>query len=368
MTKAKIGVAIAGLGFGEKVHLPALQASASMAPVALWHPREQRLQQACSRANLWGSSDFAALLAQPQVEAVVLATPPAVRFQLAEQALLAGKHLLLEKPIALNATEAQRLEQLAMAQGCCCAVNFEYRAVPAFQQLANLLASGWLGDPWLLRFDWLMASRSDPMRPWNWYSQQDQGGGVMGALGSHALDLMEWQVGPILELQAQLSVAIGERPKADGLGFGQVDAADTALIQMQLKPNWSNGDRAMPAQIALSSIAKQGRGCWLELYGSEGTLVLGSANQNDYVHGFGLQGAKTGEPLMPIKPDPSLAFGRTWEDGRIAPTERLLGWWAAAIREGRPMIPGLLEGLQSQVAMDACQQSHQGGARICIRR
>ena len=362
-----LGVAIAGLGFGEKVHLPALRACVSTEPVGLWHPRRARVDQAATAAELPGTDDFNALLDDPAVEAVVIATPPSARFALAQQALQAGKHLLLEKPVALSAAEAVQLERLAIAQGCICAVNFEYRAVPAFQQLAQMLSQGWVGDPWLLRFDWLMGSRANPERSWNWYSQSHEGGGVLGALGSHAFDMLAWLVGPVRQLQAQLSVAIQERPRPDNQGMGTVDAADTAFVQLQLEPHWSGVRSSLPAQVALASTARQGRGCWLEIYGSEGTVVLGSANQKDYVHGFSLQGSRQGEPLAVIPPDPSLSFQRTWEDGRIAPVSRLQGWWAEAIRESRPMVPGLLEGLAAQQAMDACLLSQTNQQTIPIR-
>jgi predicted dehydrogenase len=69
-------VAVAGLGFGETVHLPALRACPHTTPVALWHPRPERLEKACRSAELPGHSDFEALLADPSVEAVVIATPP----------------------------------------------------------------------------------------------------------------------------------------------------------------------------------------------------------------------------------------------------------------------------------------------------
>ena len=102
----------------------------------------------------------------------------------------------------------------------------------------------------------------------------------------------------------------------------------------------------------------------MEIYGSEGTLVLGSSNQSDYVHGFSLQGAKGGGVLAPLPPDPNLSFARSWEDGRIAPVTRLIGWWADAVRQQRPMVPGLLEGLASQQVMDACLSSHQSGQSL----
>ena len=355
-TRRPLGVAIAGLGFGESVHLPALRACPHTEPVALWHPRAERLEAACQSAGLPGTSDFQALLADPRVEAVVIATPPAPRAELAEQALLAGKHLLLEKPVALQAADVEALQRLALQRGLTVAVDFEYRAVPLFQQLEAVLRSGSLGELVLVKLDWLMGSRADASRPWSWYSQAAAGGGVLGALGTHAFDLMHWLVGPTRQLQARLSTAIPERPLADGSGgLAPVDAEDIALVQLELE---GPGGRAVPAQVNLASVTRRGRGCWLEIYGRDGTAVLGSDNQADYVHGFHLWLSRGGEPLRRQEPDPRFSFARTWEDGRIAPVERIHGWWSEAIRERRPMVPGLAEGAASQRCCDLARGRH----------
>lgn len=354
-------VAVAGLGFGEKVHLPALRACPGTEPVALWHPRPERLEAACRAAELPGHSDFAALLADPAVEAVVIATPPGPRFELARAALEAGKHLLLEKPVALEVSQVRALRRLAIERGLSVAVDFEYRAVPVFQQLRALLSQGVLGDPWLVRFDWLMSSRADPGRAFSWASQRSEGGGVLGSLGTHAFDSLEWLIGPVRQLSASLSTAIHQRPlPASPERSGVVDADDVALLQLELET--SSGE-SVPAQLSLSSVTRAGRGCWLEFHGSEATLILGSDNQADYVHGFHLWLARPGEPLQPVPADPGLAFGRTWADGRIAPVARLQGWWSDSVREGRPMLPGLAEGERSQLCCDLALESDASGLR-----
>lgn len=350
MSPRPLRVAIAGLGFGEKVHLPALRDCPLTEPVALWHPRPERLQSACEASGLPGSSDFDQLLADPSIDALVLATPPAPRFELARAALEAGKHLLLEKPVALDAPAIEQLQRLALRQGLTVAVDFEYRAVPLFQQLAALLADGVLGEPWLVKLDWLMSSRADASRPWSWYSQAAAGGGVLGALGTHAFDTLHWLIGPSQAVRGQLSTAIRERPlPPPASGTAAVEAEDLALIQMELL---DRSGRPVPAQVTLASVTRCGRGHWLELYGSDATLVLGSSNQADYVHGFQLWMARPGESLRPLPADPALAYPRTWEDGRIAPVRRLIGWWAEAIAEGRPMLPGLSEAVASQRVCD----------------
>ena len=352
-------VAIAGLGIGEKVHLPALRACAGTTPVALWHPRPERLEAACRSTELPGYGDFDALLADPAVEALVIATPPAPRFELAERALHAGKHLLLEKPVALCAEQVEELQRLALQRGLTVAVDFEYRAVPLFQQLADLLASGVLGELVLVKYDWLMGSRADASRPWSWYSQAAEGGGVLGALGTHAFDTLHWLVGPSHSLRAQLSTAITQRPLADGSGrLARVDAEDIALVQLELETPLG---QKVPAQLNLASVTRRGRGCWLELYGRDGTAVLGSDNQADYVHGFGLWHSRGGEPLRPLEAEAQWGFGRTWADGRIAPVLRLHSWWSEAVREGRPMVPGLGEAVSSQRCCDWARHGQPGG-------
>ena len=360
-----LGVAVAGLGFGQAVHLPALRDCPLTEPVALWHPRRERLEQACSAAELQGFTDFDALLADPRVEALVIATPPGPRFALASAAIAAGKHLLLEKPVALETAQIEELQRLALAAGVTVAVDFEYRAVPAFQQLAALLASNPIGTPWLVKLDWLMGSRADASRPWNWYSQRAAGGGVLGSLGTHAFDTLHWLLGPTRSVSASRSLAIPQRPLADGSGRpAAVDAEDIALLQLELE--LASG-RSLPAQVSLASVTRPGRGYWIELYGSEGSLVLGSANQADYVHGFELSQAAGSGPaagrFTPIAPDPQLAFPHTWPDGRVAPVRRLIQWWAEAAREQRPMRPGLAEAVLSQRVCDLALVSADTGMR-----
>jgi len=364
---APLRVAVAGLGFGEQVHLPALSACPLTEPVALWHPRPERLAKACSASGLPGFTDFDALLADPSIDALVIATPPGPRFELAKAAIAAGKHVLLEKPVALNAEQGQDLQRLALGAGVCVGVDFEYRAVPLFQQLAALLHQGAIGTPWLVKLDWLMGSRADPGRPWSWYSQRSEGGGVLGALGTHAFDTLHWLVGPTRQLSATCSTAIAERPLPSGKGPGPepgsapVDAEDIALVQGELE---TSRGQSVPAQISLASVTRPGRGYWIELYGSEGSLVLGSSNQSDYVHGFQLWQARAGEGLQLVEPDPLLAFERTWVDGRVAPVQRILHGWATAVREGKPLVPGLTEAVLSQACCDLALRSARDGLRL----
>ena len=233
--------------------------------------------------------------------------------------------------------------------------------MPVFQQLAALLQQGAVGEPWLIKLDWLMGSRADGTRPWTWYSQRAAGGGVLGSLGTHAFDTLHWLVGPTRSVSALRSTAIPERPLPDGSGrMGAVDAEDIALLQLELD---AGAGRLLPAQVSLAAVTRPGRGYWIEVYGSAGTLVLGSSNQADYVHGFQLWRSRNGGELLELAPDPELAFARTWPDGRVAPVRRLIQGWAEAALEGRPMLPGLGEAVLSQRVCDRALQAADSGLR-----
>lgn len=117
----------------------------------------------------------------------------------------------------------------------------------------------------------------------------------------------------------------------------------------------------MPCQISLSSVCRQGRGHWLEVYGDRGTLILGSSNQKDYVHGFQVWFASAGQALQELTVPQRLAFRQEFADGRLAPFLRVVDHWLADLRHGQMTAPSLKEGLYSQLLIDLCWQSQRSG-------
>tara|TARA_Y100001968_G_scaffold229440_1_gene212235 strand:- start:161 stop:1261 length:1101 start_codon:yes stop_codon:yes gene_type:complete len=362
--KNQIGVAIAGIGFGESVHLPALEYNKNSIPIAFWHPDSKKLNDSCNKYGLTTYSDWQSVLEDKTINAIIIATPPAPRFDLAKQALQAGKHLLLEKPISLNAFQGEELHRIAINNQLSVAVDFEYRAVPYFMQLKKILEERRIGDIWLVKFDWLMSSRADPSRAWNWYSNKEEGGGILGALGTHAFDILHWLFGPSCNVKATLSTSINSRLCNKTDQRKPVTSDDICMAQLELLDIKNN--QKIPVQATLSGVTRQGRGCWIEIYGSEGTLILGSENQKDYVHGFGLWFAEKGCTLAAVPVDKALSFEKTWKDGRIAPVARIQNWWLKSIYEGTPIIPGLSEGISSQKVCDAINESNSSGLQINI--
>lgn len=367
---SKIGVAVVGTGFGQKIHIPGFQAHHRTEVVAVYHRNLDKAQAIASSQNIpYACNSIEDIIAIPEVAAVSISTPPFLHFEMAKKVLTAGKHLLLEKPTALTANEARELYKLAnksethpesKSAKTIATMDFEFRFIPSWQMLAELLATGYVGEKRLIKIDWLVSSRADTNRPWNWYSQKDKGGGVLGATGSHVFDYINWLFGPVKRLSGQLITGISARPDPDELGkLKPVDADDSCTLMLELADG-------TPCQVCLSSVTYQGRGHWVEIYGSKGTLVLGSDNQQDYVHGFRLWGSQGPEPLAEIKIPQRLEFPQVYPDGRIAPFIRVVDKWVEAIDGGESLIPSLREGVYSQLLMDLTQESHATGTWVEI--
>jgi len=355
-----IGVAVIGTGFGQKIHIPGLQAHPRTRVVAVQH-RDLAKAQAIAHAHSipHACQTVDEIVALPQVQAVSISTPPFLHYEQARLVLAAGKHLLLEKPTTMTVQEAEALQQLAIAHHSITSLDFEFRFVPAWMRLAELLAEGYVGHKRLVKVDWLVPGRADANRPWNWYARTDQGGGVLGALGAHTFDYLIWLFGGVQRLCGRLSTTIPTRPDPATGELKPVDSDDTCSIALEL----SDGT---PCQVTLSTVTYQGRGHWLEVYGDRGTLILGSDHQSDYVHGFKLWAASVGQPLVELEIPERLAFPQTYADGRLAPFIRVVDTWVNAIDQGQAIAPSLADGINSQRLIDLTHQSHQSGCWIDV--
>ncbi|NEQ46289.1 MAG: Gfo/Idh/MocA family oxidoreductase [Leptolyngbya sp. SIOISBB] len=361
MAGEQIGVAVIGTGFGQKIHIPGFQAHHRTRVVAVYHRDDAKAQAIAAQHQIpHGCSSLKELLMLPEVDAVSVATPPFLRKEMAIAALKAGKHVLLEKPTALNVEEAREIEQVAQQQQKVVGLDFEFRFVPAWQQLKAQLDAGYVGNTRLIKVDWMVPGRADPQRAWNWYARKDQGGGALGAFASHTFDYLAWLFGPVQRLSANLTTAIPQRPDPQTGELKPVDADDTCTLMLEMQDG-------TPCQVTISSVTYAGRGHWVEVYGDRGTLILGSDNLKDYVHGFKLWGAPAGQPLAELPISPALAFPQTYDDGRLAPFIRVVDHWVNCIDRGCADAPAIAEGVYSQWLMDLAQASHEQGMGMTVQ-
>ncbi len=362
-TPQKLRIAIAGLGFGKKIHLEALKESDYLIPTAIYHYKKEKGPLLEKETGLNFYHNWEKLVKCKEIDGIIIATSPESRFELAKEALKNNKHLLLEKPVALTSQEIEELQRISLINNLSVCVDFEYRVVPLFLQTKKIIDENILGKVYLIKLDWLMGSRSDPKRSWNWYSQKEKGGGVLGALGTHAFDMLNWFFGESKKISGKLSTSIKERCLPNSSKSLEVTSEDICIANLEIS-NFDN--TSIPCQVSLSSISRNGRGFSLEVYGSEGSLFLKSENQKDYVHGFNLKISSKEDNTYNLTADPLYNFEKTWSDGRIAPVKRIQSLWAESINNQTPVIPGLSEGLESQRVCEAIRKSSESGLNIKI--
>ena len=198
------GVVIVGTGFGCRVHAPAAR-HAGFDVVALVGTDAARTERRAGRAQIERSfTSLSAALALPNADVVVIATPPDSHASLAEEAIAAGRHVLVEKPFTLDSDEAARLVEAAERAGVTALVGHEFRFVRERVTLLHAIADGLIGQPMLttlLGHADFLARFAHVMPAW-WY--QRGRGGWLGAAVSHRIDAVRVWLGDIATVSAGL--------------------------------------------------------------------------------------------------------------------------------------------------------------------
>ena len=204
---ARPGAVVVGTGFGCRVHVPALRA-AGFDVVALVGADPERTARRAERIGVpHGLTDLDAALALDGVVAVTVATPPHTHAPVSIAAVNAGKHVICEKPFALDAGEARAMLAAAEAAGVTHLVGHEFRWAPERSVAARALAAGVVGEPRFATFVSYVPLVADPeAKVPRWWFDEESGGGWLGASGSHIVDQIRTWLGEIESVSATLSV------------------------------------------------------------------------------------------------------------------------------------------------------------------
>jgi predicted dehydrogenase len=177
-----------------------------------------------------------ALLSDDRVDIVHLTTPNHLHYEQAKAVLAAGKHVVCEKPLALDSAQSAELLELAERSGLVHCTNFNVRFYPQCQEARALVADGRLGDVWNVHGgylqDWLLLPTD-----WNWRLEPEKGGELRAVsdIGSHWLDLVQFVTGRrVVEIVADLATTIPVRRRPVGevetfAAAGEVEREDAPM-------------------------------------------------------------------------------------------------------------------------------------------
>ena len=349
-------VGFVGAGWADRVQIPAFKQGGLTAQAIAASTPANAARVAARHGMPDVHASWRALVDNPDVDIVSICTPPALHTEVAVAALQAGKHVICEKPTALTVAEAETM--LAAAQAApnqLAIIDHELRFHPQRLHLRQLLKEGFVGTLLHVQLDRLGAERLNPTLPWNWWCDAEQGGGMLGAVGSHLIDLARWLVGRIESISAQLQIGHLYRPDRANGGMRPVTADDHA----QLLVRFANGAQGA---ITVSGLTPGGYGMHILVVGTEGALRLDNQDQLWGMRGDHFPGGEW-EPIRP-RHAPANLDGLPNTGSFTVGTLYLAQTLAMSLPMGETMIAeaaSFYDGLVVQRALDAARRTHQQG-------
>jgi predicted dehydrogenase len=266
-------IGVIGTGFGRRVQLPALRlvSGAEVTAVASGNlERARAVAREFDVPHAFGSGEE--LARAPDVDLVIVSSTPDAHLRHAVAALEAGKHVLCEKPMALTAREAEQMVEVAAKSGGIARVDHELRYEPNRRRARDLIRAGAIGP--VLHIEFLLKPyiRGDGRpqafdAPWSWWYDATRGGGILGAVGSHLIDLCRfWTGSEVAEVQGRTATFVPERYDEQ-----RAPRPATADEYASFVLRFANG---VVATVTLTTVAAYGPGHFAQVTGKDGTLVL----------------------------------------------------------------------------------------------
>jgi predicted dehydrogenase len=332
-------IGIVGVGFGVTSHLPALLAHPRFDVVALASP-SRAAALAAERNIPYAFTSCRDMLAGCELDAVTVASPPFAHVRDVLDTLAAGKHVLCEKPFALDVAGARAMVDAAQAAGTACGVAHEFRFVAQAQALRQLVLNHHLDPLRNVEITYLrrMLHRHEK-RSRGWWFERERGGGLAGAMLSHIIDHADWLVGRFPERSiGLLRTANAKRLDDAGTFASTVDDGAFAILDY--------GDGLIARLTADATTAVDGYTC--AVHGEDRTAVASGDNITELTL-FTIDPDETNE--LQCKPSPYARFESI--NGNVPLLMELYDEFVKRI-EGQPnTLPTFEEALATQEVLAA---------------
>jgi len=347
VSRDEVRIGIIGLGRISDTHIRGYQDVEGARIVAVCDVDEERIAAqvaAHGLGDVFATTDSAALLALTDVDAVSLPLPDHLHHRVALDAIAAGKHVLCEKPLAMNAAEAEEMLDAARGAGIVHAVHMQRRYSAAARYVAELVADGFLGELRHFRCRMSVHRISDPCVKLEWRLQAERGcHGVLGDLGAHALDLAHFTMGEaagaMVAATAMGAIFIEQRELEGAAGRGRVTAWDAINVANRYETGVVGSFQFSRFSPGYSAWEIDGQDASVRVRGDAGVEVYERQPRDDQI---------------PASQYTERAIPQKYLDG---PT--LFGAFIEAIREGGEASPSFEEGLRVARELDAIAEAAQ---------
>ncbi|WP_411375463.1 Gfo/Idh/MocA family protein [Arthrobacter sp. MPF02] len=361
-----LGVAMIGYAFMGKAHSNAWRNVAGFFDVPAVEQKVLVGRDAAAVAEAAGkygwadsATDWRSVISRDDIDIVDICAPGWMHADIAVAALEAGKHVLVEKPLANTLSEAGLMAGAAAkarAAGIQSMVGFNYRRVPALALARKLIADGRVGTVRHVRAaylqDWLM----DPQAPMTWRLRKETAGsGALGDIASHAVDQVLFLLGDqVTEVSGRLRTFVDRRPGPDGPEDVTVDDAAWATLSLA---------SGAIASVEASRVATgRKNSLTIDIYGDKGAILFDLENLNELRFLDATAPAREQGYRRILVTEPDHPYLEAWW-----PQGHIIGWehtfthqirdFLTAIKDGTPPSPSFEDGLNVQYILDAVEES-----------
>jgi len=364
--QATLGVAMIGYAFMGKAHSNAWRNVASYFDVPAIEQKVLVGRDAAAVAEAaarygWKetATDWRTVLDRDDIHIVDICAPGWMHAEIAIAALEAGKHVLLEKPLANTLAEAEAITaaaQAARAQGVQSMVGFNYRRVPALALAKELVSEGRLGNVRQVRAAYLQDWLADESAPMTWRLRKETAGsGALGDIASHAIDQVLFLLGDkVTEVSGRLQTFVHQRPGAQGPEDVTVDDAAWATLALA---------SGAIASVEASRVATgRKNSLQIEIYGDKGALRFDLENLNELAFSDATLPAREQGFRRIVVTEPEHPYLDAWW-----PQGHIIGWehtfthqirdFLLAIDGGTAPSPSFEDGLEVQRILAAVEES-----------
>ena len=353
----KIG--IIGVGFGAQVHVPGFR-SEGWEVAAICSRHSDKAQKAAAEAGIPGVyTDPMRLIQRDDLAAVSIITPPGAHHALSLAALQAGKHVLCEKPFALDGKQGREMLAAAEKSRRAAMIAHEFRHTPQRAYIKQLLDENYIGKFQLCTIE-LFLDRyvTAQPRPFTWMARKADGGGLLGALGSHYIDGLRHWFGEVSSVSGRLETL---RPDLVDAATGkkvEAETDDTFLFTLTFR---NGGMATMIASFATTPT----RGAKIVVMGDRGTLIAEQPGPNPMEDGVAI-GSRDGAPLHVLATPPQYTPFADARDPRLMAFRLLVRDFTKGMEQGTSPAPNFTDGLRCQEVMDAVRESSESGRTVCL--
>lgn len=251
-----VEIALLGAGRMAPTHLQALRNYEGSRITSVYDPDLNAAHQLANTHGLQVVSSLDEVMASA-AEVVDIVTPPETHYSLASTALMSGKHVICEKPLALGSDEARALQRLAKKSSKLVLTKMYQRSAGPLKASHRMVRDGAIGTPFLAVLV-VMSDNPRILSREDWLSDPRRGGGVLMDIGIHALDVLQWFFGRAESVTCSMAVP----------AHGGADLSDVSTV---LHLTYGKG---VQANVLLSGVS-QGNivGSTRQFHGTRGTLT-----------------------------------------------------------------------------------------------